>query len=499
MQKRVVVSGALAVAAASTFIGVQLASGSTAASETVFVPVAPCRLVDTRPGDLNVGPVAVQIGAGQDATFTAWGTGDANSLCDIPATATAIATNTTAVRPTARTFVTLYPADVANPGTSNLNVTAGATPTPNAANVPLSSDGKFNVFNNAGSVDIIVDVNGYFQPSTAIGATGPAGAPGADGANGQDGADGQDGAANRITNEQIAVLAWHEAPGTIATIPVGTTPIGIAFSGTALYVINAVSSDVSVIDPVTNEAIGAPIPIEQFVVSDFPTAIAFDGTHMYVASASGNVSVIDPTTNAVIGDAIPVGDFPRMIAYDGTHLYVGNEDSDNVTVIDPATKAVVGPPIGLSDSPRGIAFDGTNIYVTLSTGVAIIDPTTKTVSNAGSPIAVGNSPLGMAYDGTYLYVVNTSDDTVSVVDPSTETEIDTIAVGDAPLAIAYDGTYLYVTNSDDNNVSVIDPATRSTVGAPVPAGFEPVAIAFDGTSLFIANSNDDSVSKIPAR
>ncbi len=114
----------------------------------------------------------------------------AGSLCNVPETALAIATNTTAVNPTARTFITMYPSDVSNPGTLNLNVVAGAAPTPNSANIPLSAGGEFEVYNDAGSVNIIIDVNGYYQPSSAVGATGAPGAPGADGA------------PNRITNDQ---------------------------------------------------------------------------------------------------------------------------------------------------------------------------------------------------------------------------------------------------------------------------------------------------------
>lgn len=58
--------------------------------------------------------------------------------------------------PTARTVITNSPADVANPGTSNLgtgnlDVRAGAPPTPDAANIPRSDHGQFKVVNNLGT------------------------------------------------------------------------------------------------------------------------------------------------------------------------------------------------------------------------------------------------------------------------------------------------------------------------------------------------------------
>ena len=49
-----------------------------------------------------------------------------------------------------------------NPGTSNLNPRAGGAPTPNSVNTPLSRRGTFNIFNNHGSTNVIVDVNGYY-------------------------------------------------------------------------------------------------------------------------------------------------------------------------------------------------------------------------------------------------------------------------------------------------------------------------------------------------
>lgn len=186
-RRSVTILAAVALAATGTLVGTQFASGAPDGTETVFVPITPCRLVDTRPNTatspaINVGPRNTKLGADEAASFTAWGTGDGNSPCEVPATAVAIATNTVAVSPSARSFMTLYPADVANPGTANLNYIAGQAPTPNAANIPLSPTGTFSVFNAFGTVHVVIDVNGYYQPSSAVGGTGPAGPAGPSGA-----------------------------------------------------------------------------------------------------------------------------------------------------------------------------------------------------------------------------------------------------------------------------------------------------------------------------
>ena len=77
------------------------------------------------------------------------------------AVAVGLATNVTITGPTSNTFVTLW-GDGPNPGTSNLNPRAGGSPTTNSVNTPLSATGTFNIFNNKGTTNVIVDVNGYY-------------------------------------------------------------------------------------------------------------------------------------------------------------------------------------------------------------------------------------------------------------------------------------------------------------------------------------------------
>jgi hypothetical protein len=136
-------------------------------NDTTFIPITPCRLLDTRPQtEFNVGPRSTPIGENSPVTFTAWDSGDDDSLCQIPSSATAISTNTTIVNPTTPSFLKLYPADAALPGTSNLNYVAGQSATPNAVTIPLSPSGTFNVYNRFGTVHVIIDVNGYYAKTS---------------------------------------------------------------------------------------------------------------------------------------------------------------------------------------------------------------------------------------------------------------------------------------------------------------------------------------------
>ena len=161
------VAAALAAAAVSAVGLVRVVNASDSGVVSSFVPVVPCRLVDTRPGSL-FGSRSTPLGAGETVTFAVWGS---NGSCAIPVSATGVAGNVTAVGATAATFVTLYPADVAQPPTSNLNPSPGQPPIPNQLTVGLSAAGAVKVFNNAGSVDLIIDIVGYHVPS----ASGPPG------------------------------------------------------------------------------------------------------------------------------------------------------------------------------------------------------------------------------------------------------------------------------------------------------------------------------------
>jgi len=163
-------------AAAVTSLGLVRAVNATGGgSSSVFVPITPCRLVDTRTGPNNVGTRSTPIGSGEAAVFAVWGP---NGNCTIPNIATGIATNTTAVNATAGSYLTVYPADaVPRPKASNLNFTAGSAPTPNQVTVGLSASGAIGVYNLTGTVDVIIDIVGYYEPTSA-GPPGPKGDPG---------------------------------------------------------------------------------------------------------------------------------------------------------------------------------------------------------------------------------------------------------------------------------------------------------------------------------
>lgn len=119
---------------------------------TPFTSVAPLRVLDTRDGTGQGGQVA-PVGPNTAITL------DLSSA--VPADATAVVFNLTGTNPTAPTFVTAWPSGTL-PTASNVNLVAHAT-TPNLVTVGLSANRTVNLYNFAGSVDLIADLAGYYS------------------------------------------------------------------------------------------------------------------------------------------------------------------------------------------------------------------------------------------------------------------------------------------------------------------------------------------------
>ena len=118
-----------------------------------YFTVSPCRVLDTRVSHQTL------VGSGPALAIAVGG------VCGIPVGARAVAANVTAVVPTGPGFLSVYPADLAHPTVSTVNFSAEVTRA-NAQVLPLSTDGTARLAATAsmgqGSVDLLVDVNGYF-------------------------------------------------------------------------------------------------------------------------------------------------------------------------------------------------------------------------------------------------------------------------------------------------------------------------------------------------
>ena len=171
-------AGAMAAVAAMAAFGIPdaapIATASTtpsAAASGAYTAVTPYRVCDTRPAgrgiaanqcnDGSTGAGSGPIGQGTTRVVTVDGFGS------LPASGvSAVVVNLTAVAPTKGTFLTVFEDGIAHrPGTSNLNPAAGAV-LANLVEVGVSAAGKIDVFNDLGTINIVLDIEGYVAPAS---------------------------------------------------------------------------------------------------------------------------------------------------------------------------------------------------------------------------------------------------------------------------------------------------------------------------------------------
>ncbi|MFB8236971.1 hypothetical protein ACFC58_10520 [Kitasatospora purpeofusca] len=149
------------------------AVGATAPA--AFVPLGIARILDTRTYDQTPLRYPRAVGAGETFGFpvAGWSHHPPQELTAVPDDATAVVVNVTATDTTADGYLTIRP-DVAGqtgtPATSTLNFKAGQTVS-NTATVALTPRGtnrspRITVFNSAGQTSVVVDILGYYAPST---------------------------------------------------------------------------------------------------------------------------------------------------------------------------------------------------------------------------------------------------------------------------------------------------------------------------------------------
>ena len=159
-------TGAIAVFIDETIKAIAVASGytsSSVASATYtisvppppsialqFVPIAPCRITDTR----TSGP---ELSAGATRYFDVL-----HSSCGIPSTAVAYSLNITAIPDGYLNYLTLWPTGESQPYVSTLN--SDGRIKANASITPAGIDGDVSIY-ASNATNVILDINGYFVPA----------------------------------------------------------------------------------------------------------------------------------------------------------------------------------------------------------------------------------------------------------------------------------------------------------------------------------------------
>lgn len=244
---------AVVLAGAGGVIGAQAAAPSSG-QPSLFVPITPERVLDTRNG---IGSPVGELTGSMTLSL--------DDVAGIPIDATAVSLNVTVDDASVASYLTIQPAG----GTSvvsSVNFDAHEV-VANQVTVGLSTEGDISITNAEGSVDVIVDVFGYYVAGAA-GGTGPAGPkgdqgdpgpkgdqgdpgpkgdqgdPGPKGDQGDPGpagADGDDGTSSKVVmsgsaGEAAMTTIAGGLAGTVAVLPlngaVSTAESGSVFGGT---------------------------------------------------------------------------------------------------------------------------------------------------------------------------------------------------------------------------------------------------------------------------
>jgi YVTN family beta-propeller protein len=299
-----------------------------------------------------------------------------------------------------------------------------------------------------------------------------------------------------VDQERDRVLAIPP-DGKTSWIAVGREPNAIAIdpSTNRIFVVNAGSGNVSVIDGGQNRVI-ATVPTDTR-----PYAIGIDAAlhRAYATNTfSDKITAIDGTTNTV--KQLPFGskDFVETDAHRHRAFFTSYEDPA-LTVIDEAENR---HRVDLSLSHAwGLAVDGQRgiVYVTEIGKDTLVAYHEDSGQQETAP--TGSMPSAVAVDEVTnrIYVANYVGDSVTVLDGATLRPISTVPAGHHPQAIAVDSKRhrIFVANTHSNNITVIDGASNHVL-ATLPGGTNPYAIAIDAENgdAWVANYGSQPATRL---
>ncbi|WP_158502470.1 mersacidin/lichenicidin family type 2 lantibiotic [Vitiosangium sp. GDMCC 1.1324] len=201
-----------------------------------------------------------------------------------------------------------------------------------------------------------------------------------------------------------------------------------SFRSAAFFIVGGETLNANVLYEVDTRAVPRVVASFPLGSGNFPEDIALspDGGTIYLATLSG-IMAFDRATG-VLSTLFFDGSIGFVLTVDGKYLYLYDRATTMVRVLDIAKKALTAASIDLGTIP---------------------------------------SMLAITPAGDRIYTANGRNDTVSVIDTSSNTILTTIPVSRAPvrLTVTPDGKRVYVACFDSSTVDVIDVATNTATGS----------------------------------
>ena len=294
----------------------------------------------------------------------------------------------------------------------------------------------------------------------------------------------------------LATLFGQPAHTTTVTVPVkvAAAPAPTVTSGTtAYYVTNTSYQPMQIVTYGQNGATLSPALGQVFTTGQSAEFQIPNGATVQVGFNPVGVRHEGVLENITVGN----NPATATISPDGSRLYV-TKSSGSISVVDTASGLVSGTiPGSYSTTLRGVAMspDGKRLYVvnTSNNSVAVIDTFSNTIVTTIPNVKDGNS-VAVSPDGLTAYVTRNYSSSVWKIDTASNTVIgyESLTVGSNPSGLGFspDGSRLYVANTGSNSVSVVDTASRGIIST-IGVGFQPqsLAISPDGTRVYVAHGN----------
>ena len=442
------------------------AHGVTTLSETPpvpFIPITPCRVADTRGNGFTGAYGPPSLIANATRSFTIAG------QCGIPASAAAVSFNFAALNVSAQGDLRVFPAGGGIPLVSTLNYNGNTPNIANAAVVPLGTGGAITVQPDAVAIDLIIDVNGYYDGSGALQLS--------------------------LTRRAALDQFWTSQNDTVLGLTtVGSNPKLLKSDGADIWVANNTTNTVSRV----RASDGKLLETWTGASSAAGVLVAMGRVLVTGNTNPGKLYMIDPSQAAGVVTTVVnnLGINPLGITFDGARVWTANAES--VSIVTPGATipwTVTTVATGFSVK-SGALYDGANIWVTNTS-----EGTLLKLDSAGAilqTVTVGSAPFIPVFDGTNIWVPNQGSNSVSVVRASSGAVLATLTGNglNLPGTAAFDGQRVLVTNNGGNSISLWKAADLTPLGSfAIAASTGPFGACSDGVNFWITLNSANKLAR----
>jgi hypothetical protein len=216
-----------------------------------------------------------------------------------------------------------------------------------------------------------------------------------------------------------------------------------------------------------------------------PNGVAFDGTLIWVSCyGASKLMAINPTTQSTVGNGIATPANPYSLSYADGKLFV-NTWSSNVQAYNPTTGQLVCT-VSARTYYGQLAFSNGIGYVSDDATQTVVRFHTSDCSSAGSPISMGfTADRGITVCGGSVFAAYETGNQVGKYDVSTGT-VSVFNIGNYPTGLTCDGASVWVTNYSGNQVIRMKLDGTIDTSYNTPGGGNNAI--FDGNSVWVSDS-----------